>query len=1171
MRFDGRLAGPVALLLCALSLSTAACPGTAHAQARPGDDTYHLKADRLSGSATSDEDVYTAIHVTVEHGPTTVIGDSAHVYRHRELVEVMGNVKIVDGKTRMWGNQATYDRKSRLAILRGNVRIEEGTAKITGNEARFYRRENRSVIVGNPVMQDSTRTLTANQIDYDRARDVVLATGNVVAVDRAESTTVHAGRIRYDRAKNLAWATENPVLTIEEAGGKATVVRGTTLEFDNEKRAVVATGDVQVERDKLRATGERGEFYQRENHALLVGKPRAWDDEGEVRGDTLEIHFEQRRVSSVQVRPHATVRYEGKTERGRGERTEAFGDTVTLVNPDEETRRAVIVGHARSLYWPSSEDSAKGGRNISNGDSILVEFEKGRARRATVLGHAEGTYSMAAEGDTSRLNQAEQVVYKGRRVIYDVDQNKVEVQGESDVTYKELRLNAEKVTFNTKTERMRAEGNPVLYDNKDRIVGNTMTYDLSIRRGTIYGGRTTYDKGFYYGEQIRKVSDDVLDVKNGSYTTCDLEEPHYHFGSRKMKIILRDKVIVKPAVFYIKHIPVLALPFYVFPIRAGRHSGFQLPQVEFGSSTRGGKFIRNVGYYWAISDYMDATMWGDYYQDFRWLAHLQTRYQKRYSMSGEINSSFERVLGTESNWDLTGRHIQTLGTNFTLRGEGNFTSSSKYRQDTSIGRSVLVRVQRILRSNLSVDKGWSGASLDLGLLRTQYLDPDVGGSKISEQLPTLRFSLTSRPLGHPLRGKERAKLPWLSSTTFGFTSTAVSDRDIFFEARAETTFALDTLGVPVATVRRFDIKQSGAAARHDLNLNDVHTLLGFLRLGANMSYSEVFYTKDAAGNRNQRAGVWRGGLSANTAVFGTFRPSLGPLRAIRHVITPNVGFNYQPSYPKLEFIDAGGIRRQRFTGVSGIAPLGASEVRSMSFSLANDVHVKWGDATQPKVLNNLISLRTSGNYDFLAAKRGHRALSDLFSSLRLNAGGRKSVDMSFVHNPYDGKLLSFAVSSGIYFQGIKRSQLQEETVQSDPMAQAVQAPSGWMPPGLVSSDLPWTVGISVGHQGFASRLATGGYSRWDATTTGNGSVGINPTNHWRVDYSAQFDVENRKLTSWNYSVKRDLHCWEAQFTRSFSGGNTEYYFKINVKNLPEVYYEQGSRGLRGFGGIQNNF
>ncbi|HEY2923633.1 MAG TPA: putative LPS assembly protein LptD, partial [Candidatus Eisenbacteria bacterium] len=745
------------------------------------------------------------------------------------------------------------------------------------------------------------------------------------------------------------------------------------------------------------------------------------------------------------------------------------------------------------------------------------------------------------------------------------------VLGSAEVTYKELRLNAEQVAFNTKTERMRAEGNPVLNDGKDRIVGNTMTYDLSIRRGTIFAGKTTYEKGYYFGEQIRKVSDDVLDVRNGSYTTCELDEPHYHFGSSKMKILLRDKVVAKPVVFYIKHIPVLALPFYVFPIRPGRHSGFQLPQVEFGSSSAGGKFIRNVGYYWAINDYLDATGWGDYYQDFRWIAHAQTRYQKRYKWSGEINSSFEHTLLGDNRWDLLGRHFQTLGTNLTLRGQGNLTNSSQYRKDQSIGRSVLLRVQRNLSSNLSLDKRWSGASLNVGLLRNQDLDPDPGGLRLQQQLPAVTFSLSARPLGHLPRGKEPAHLPWLSSTYVTLRSTFLSERSHFFEARPETTVVFDSLGAPVDTTAfRSDIKTTLTAARHDVTLADVRTLLGFLRVSPNMSYSEIFYSKDAAGNRNQRAGVWRGGLNANTAVFGTFRPSLGPLRGVRHVVTPSVGISYQPAYPKLNYQDASGVLRPRFTGVSGIA-LSGSESRFVTFSLRNDVHVKWGNPTQPKVINNLIQLNTSGSYNLLASRTGARPLSDLSSSLRLHPIDRSAIDMNFTHNPYDGKLLSFGVSSGLFFQGLRRAQLQEERVQLDPAAQAVAAPTGWTPPGLIASDLPWALGISLSHTGSSSRLSTGGYSRWASRTTGNGSVGINPTSNWRVDYSAQFDFNSRKMISQNYSVKRELHCWEAQFTRSISGGITEYYFKINVKNLSEVYYEQGSRGLRGFGGIQDKF
>jgi len=666
----------------------------------------------------------------------------------------------------------------------------------------------------------------------------------------------------------------------------------------------------------------------------------------------------------------------------------------------------------------------------------------------------------------------------------------------------------------------------------------------------------------------------VLDVKNGSYTTCELDEPHYHFGSSKMKVILRDKIIARPVVFYMKHIPVFALPFYVFPIRPGRHSGFQLPQVEFGSSTRGGKFIRNLGYYWAVNDYLDATLWGDYYQDDRWVGHSQTRYQERYKWSGEINSSFSHELGVNGSeqWDLTGRHYQILGPNFTLTGQANLTNSSSYLRDQSIGRSVLVRVQRQLNSSLGLTKSWSGASLSMGLLRNQFLDPGPGAQQLQQQLPSVIFSLSSRTLGHPARGKEPAHWPFLSSTTFGLQSRILSERDDFFQARPETTVVLDSLGAPVdTTLFKSDVSSTKTAALHQLTLADVRTLLGFLRVSPGMNYSEVFYSRDAAGNRNQRAGVWRGSVNVNTAIYGTFRSGIGPLRSLRHVITPSVGISYQPAYPKLNFVDpATGLTFARFTGVPGIALTGA-ESRFVTFSVSNDIHAKWGNAAQPKILNNLIHLQTTGNYNLLATRTGQRPLSDLFTTLNLQPWSRGAVAMSFTHNPYDGKLLNFGVSSGLFFQGVKRSPRQEEAVQTDPTAQAVQAPPGWTPPGLIASDLPWSFQVSLSHAGSAARLTTGGYSRFSSSTTANTSFSINPTSHWVVQYSAQADVESRKLVSWNYSVKRDLHCWEAQFTRQSSGGFTEYYFKINVKNLPEVYYEQGSKGLRGFGGIQNAF
>jgi lipopolysaccharide export system protein LptA len=235
-------------------------------------EPYHLSADRLEGSAGAGENVYSATRVTVVHGATTVTGDSALVYREREFVRILGNVKIVDGDTRMWGQEATYDRKAGTATLHGNVRIEENGSKITGDQAVFYRTEDRSVITGHSVLRDSTRTVKADRIEYDRGSDLVTATGHVDAYDSAESTRVLANRVRYDRRMDYAWADTEPILQLTERDGKTTEVKSLALEFDNARRAVFAIGDVRIHREDLRAQCDRAEFYQNEDRAVLLGQ-----------------------------------------------------------------------------------------------------------------------------------------------------------------------------------------------------------------------------------------------------------------------------------------------------------------------------------------------------------------------------------------------------------------------------------------------------------------------------------------------------------------------------------------------------------------------------------------------------------------------------------------------------------------------------------------------------------------------------------------------------------------------------------------------------------------------------------------------------------------------------------------------------------------------------------
>jgi lipopolysaccharide export system protein LptA len=1152
--------------------AVAAFPGMAWAQvASPPsarEEPYRLSADRLEGSATSAENVLRASKVTVVHGATQVTGDSAQIYQNREFVVFRGNVKVIDGTTVMRGTEASYDRKSRVAQLRGNVRIEDGGTVITGQEATFYRDRNVSVITGKPSLEDSTRTLRAERLEYDRGRDIVTAIGAVDAEDRAESTRVRAGRIRYDRRIDYAWAEESPRLTLLESGGKATDIAADSLRFDNAGKRVYAVGNVRIDRDSLHATCSDAAFHRSEERAFLTGDPRATSPEGVARGDSMEISFRGGRIASLQMRPRASVEYEERAATGRGERNVVSGDTITLYLENDRAREAFIVGNAKSRYWPSSADSAEGGQNVASGDTIRVAFEGGKPRRATVNGHAVGLYTMAAEGDTTASGRLEKIDYRGAQIDYDVATRLVDVTGAANVVYREMNLEASRVHFDARAQKMRAEGEPVLQDGKDRILGETMTYDLNIRRGTVYAGRTTYERGYFAGHEVRRVSESVFNVRDGSYTTCDLQEPHYHFGSSQMRLVLREKVVAKPVVFYIKKIPLLALPFYIFPIKSGRHSGFQLPQLEFGSSSEGGKFIRNLGYYWAMNDYVDATAWGDFYQDQRWVAHGMARYHKRYEFQGQVSGSYQRSLDAqfqESAWDLQGSHYQVLGPGFTVRGLANLTNSSSYYRDANLGRPINVRVQRNLRSSFALDRAWPSATLNIGLLRNQDLDPEPLGLRKEQQLPSASFRLSPRPLGHQARGREPARLPWLSQTLVGFSSALVSQRNIFVNQ-----FPADS-----ADAARDSVIDARTAARHDASLADQRNL-GFLHLATRMEYSEIFTTRDQAGNRNQRAGVWRGSVGMNTQLFGTFRRAIGPLQAIRHVVTPSVTFGYQPSYPKLLYQTPTGALAPRFGGVTGIGALGASEQRALGFSLKNDIHLKWGDAAQPKVINNFIQMTTSGSYDFLASRFGRKPLSDLGTSLRLSPTSRSDFSFAFVHNPYDLRLLSFATATGFVLSGKSAVPVDQPSGGGDaPGAGGAAGAAGAYPgasadpfrPAQPSEGLPWNLSLSVSYNGARPRATGGGYGPWGATTRANGSLALNLSRNWRVEYFGQYDPRGRQLVSQSFSVTRDLHCWQAQFTRNISGEAKEYYFKISVKNLPEVYYEQGSRGLRGFGGV----
>jgi lipopolysaccharide assembly outer membrane protein LptD (OstA) len=210
------------------------------------------------------------------------------------------------------------------------------------------------------------------------------------------------------------------------------------------------------------------------------------------------------------------------------------------------------------------------------------------------------------------------------------DQNKIYLQGNAKIVYQEMTLEAEKILIDQKNHYLYAEGivdtvdslgNPVYKgapvfteQGEEPIYGNTLYYDFQTKRGKINYGKTKMSPGYYRGQNINKISDKTMLVKDGYFTSCEyIDNPHFYFRSNKMRAMVNDRMIAQPVYLYIADVPVFVIPFGVFPNKRGRHSGLIVP--NYGESSYGGRFLKNMGYYWVPSDYFDATFLADFYDD----------------------------------------------------------------------------------------------------------------------------------------------------------------------------------------------------------------------------------------------------------------------------------------------------------------------------------------------------------------------------------------------------------------------------------------------------------------------------------------------------------------------------------------------------------------------------
>jgi lipopolysaccharide assembly outer membrane protein LptD (OstA) len=1143
-----------------------------HARAAepPDGPPLNLTADNLTGSHGPEGDfVMLNGAVRMTRGRTVLTADAGRYYKAQGMLYLDGRVRMVDSVTTLTCDHASYSEDLDVLFVQGNVKLVDKDSEIRAPSGTYDRRSGRAELAGPVEGRDKKMVLYADRAVYLRDSSVMLAREHVRGIDQENKTELEARAVDYDRVRKVAVGTGDPVLRSRGDDGRITELRALRLVVDTGKRVAEAIDSVRISRDTLQARGDRAVFDDVAQRGWVTGSPRAWDDQITVSGDTLEFHTEKRAIHAIVVRHDAVMNYVGSRPGTLGEASRLTGDTATVYFTRGDIDSLVAVGRARNQYTGVARAGKTSEQNEAAGDTITVFFRERKIDRARVQGGARGTYRIAvAEGDTTAAKQ-EVVEYDARRIEFRVAESTIVLDQEAHLTYQDLELSARQVQYDIERQTVEAEGSPVLGDRGEQVKGGLMTYDLPSRVGTIYDAQTNYEKGLYLGQRIRKVSENELDVMNGTYTTCNGAKPHYRFASRWMKIFLKDKLVAKPVVFYLGNVPLLALPFWVFPVKAGRRSGFLFPQFEFGLNNSAGQFIRNAGYYWAPNDYMGFTAAGDYYQaEPSWVLRGDGEYRLLYRLDGTFRGTFARSespLNRSENWDFSADHSQEITPRTRLVARASFVSSKDYNSSNLYGRSLSQRLNRFLTSSLAVSHNAEWGSINAVIDRRQDLDADqslieanrngiqpIGTTttlaNLIESKPTLSIAFPTRAIGSLGLLKRTPLAKPLRTLYFGFNSQFISYSERRAFVAGHTPFAADVMRDSITTLGQLRTTRRGLS--NSIAISDSRQLFGWLNFQPQLRSNVVVFDFDEQGNKVVPAGVWSSSVTMSTTFYGAFRPRILGLEGLRHVVSPSASLSYSPEFPGLTYLDSTGLRRNRFRGFSGVGISGFQR-SFLNFSLDQRLQAKLKRGANVTRLDNLLSWSVGGSYDFLyRAHRLKHPLSNLSSSVLLQPPSYMNANLNWVtdvYHPRPVRSLGYNLGLNLDSGGLKRT---------SPDLPVEQQPAS-------GSGENWSFGFAYSY--------SGGYAtetEWASTKTANLTSRYQLSPAWAFEYSASLDLTLHTVQTQRFVLSRDLHCWQAVFTRLFMvGGEAEYYFRIGVKDQKEIYLERGTR-VGSLGGIQ---
>jgi len=801
--------------------------------------------------------------------------------------------------------------------------------------------------------------------------------------------------------------------------------------------------------------------------------------------------------------------------------------------------------------------------------------------------------------------------------------------GSGKVVYNKLDLTADYIHLNTDSSLVTAHGtkkdttgeiigSPVLKDNEEEYQAKNLRYNFVTKKGYILNGVVQQGEGYIVGTKTKKISEDIMCMKDGKYTTCsDHDSPHFYLDLTKAKVKQGKWVVTGPAYLVLLGVPLpLVIPFGYFPFNKSYSSGVIIP--SYGDNLEKGYYFTNGGYYFAINDYVDLALTGDIYTMGTWAVRGASTYLKRYKFSGKVTLDYrEDVTGIKEvpssyskykNLSIAWNHTQDAkaSPNQTLSASVNFSSSGYDRSNIANYSNIAVLSQNTKSS--SVSYGYTFPNSPFSMTANLLANQNTADSTISLTLPNVSVTMSRI---YPLKrkdaiGKEKWYEKLYMSYNGSFSNSISTKENLLWNSSLVSDW------------------QNGM--KHNIPVGASFNVLKYFSVTPSVNYTERWYlqSEQVSWNSNthkldssringfSRVYDFSAGISASTKIYGFFTPLRSifgdKIDRVRHVLTPTVSYSIRPDFSDptwgswKSYTDSVGkaVKYSPFmSGIYGTSPAGKSS--SVGFSLTNNLEMKvkhLNDSTgkpEYKTVSLIDAFTVSGSYNIAADSL---KWSDLTASLRLKILKDFTLNLSGVFDPYmyggetysgsgigvkinklrwdEGKLPRLKSTSTSFSYSLSNNTFKKKTKQQPNQTSnlsGTNAPNSSNAANKAKKDtindddgyeklkLPWTLSLdySLSYAYSTFNKSKMEYDRELAHNVGVRGT-LNLTNKWSFTAYGAYSFNEKAITYSSLGITRDLHCWQMTASIVPFGAYKIYNFLIQVKSsmLSDIKYQKQS-------------